>query len=70
MNTPLFLSVIEAARHIGVGRTYLYTLISSGAIRSVRTGRRRLVCTESLRQWAANMSADGLKAAQKDGGAL
>ena len=41
----------EAARIAGVGRTTLYEAISSGALRSIKIGKRRLVAVEALRSW-------------------
>lgn len=41
----------EAARIAGVGRTTLYQAISSGALRSIKIGKRRLVAVEALRSW-------------------
>lgn len=40
---PLLLSVDEAARLLGIGRTVVYRLLSQGNLRSVKVGGRRLV---------------------------
>lgn len=40
---PLALSVLEAARSLGIGRTTMYELLNDGAISSVKIGRRTLV---------------------------
>ena len=40
---PLLLSVDEAARLLGIGRTVVYRLLSQGDLRSVKVGGRRLV---------------------------
>jgi excisionase family DNA binding protein len=45
----LTVSVSDATRILGVGRTHLYQLINSGKIESVQLGRRRLIKTASLR---------------------
>lgn len=45
---PLFVSVIDAARLLGIGRTRLYQLIDNGDVVSVRVGGRRLVSRRSL----------------------
>lgn len=37
------LSVEETAERIGVCRTYMYEILGTGAIRSIKVGRRRLV---------------------------
>lgn len=39
----LLLTVVEAARRLGIGRTLMFELIRSGAVRSVRVGRLRRV---------------------------
>lgn len=36
-------SVIEAAALLGISRTSVYTLLTSGALRSVRVAGRRLI---------------------------
>ena len=45
---PLVLTVEEAAERLGVGRTVMYALVSSGAVESVRIGRLRRVPTDAL----------------------
>jgi excisionase family DNA binding protein len=40
--------VEEAADQLGVGRTLMYALVSSGAVESVRIGRLRRVPTDAL----------------------
>lgn len=37
------MSVPDAARRLGIGRTALYSLLSSGALPSYQIGRRRLL---------------------------
>lgn len=49
----LAVSPAEAARIAGVGRTKLYEALGSGALRSLRIGRRRLITIEALRNWLA-----------------
>lgn len=44
----LSVSVIDACRLLGIGRTKLYELISSQEIQSFSIGRRRLVKVASL----------------------
>ncbi len=48
---PIAVSPNEAARLIGIGRTTLYAALSSGALRSSKIGKRRLVTIDGLRQW-------------------
>ena len=57
----LAVSPAEAARLAGVGRTTLYEAIGSGALRSLKIGKRRLITVESLRNWltaAEQVTAD------------
>lgn len=49
---PLLVSVKEATRVIGLGKTRLYELIDAGTIETVRIGGRRLVKVSSLRRLA------------------
>ena len=47
----LLLSVEDAARLLGVGRTTLFALIADGRIQTVRLGRRRLVVRSGLERF-------------------
>jgi excisionase family DNA binding protein len=38
---PLVLTIDQAAERLGVGRTIMYALVSSGAVESVKIGRLR-----------------------------
>ncbi|MDP5281409.1 helix-turn-helix domain-containing protein [Sphingomonas sp. DG1-23] len=42
------MSVSDACRHIGIGRTKLYQLISSNSLDVVKIGRRTLILTASI----------------------
>ncbi len=44
----------EAAQTLGVGRTFLYSLLASGRIESIKLGRRRLIPTEALDRFVAD----------------
>ena len=44
----------EAARLSGLGRTTLYEAIGSGALRSLKIGKRRLITIEALKEWLAS----------------
>lgn len=46
--TPLLLSLNDAARSIGVCRATFYDLLNQGLIKSVKIGTRRLIVQESL----------------------
>jgi len=44
----LYVSVAEACRLVGLGRTTMYELIGAGRIESITIGRRRLINSASL----------------------
>jgi excisionase family DNA binding protein len=46
------LSVDQAARALGIGRTALYLEIGAGHVRSVKVGRRRLVPSSAISELA------------------
>jgi len=45
------LSVDEAARHLGIGRSALYNELAAGRLRSLKVGRRRLVPSGALAEY-------------------
>lgn len=47
---PICVRVNDAARMIGVGRTKLYELISSGELETVKIGKATRITTASLRK--------------------
>jgi excisionase family DNA binding protein len=49
------LSVQEAAGALGISRSLVYELLSSGALRSTKIGRRRLVPREALEAFVADL---------------
>jgi excisionase family DNA binding protein len=53
----LAVSVAEAGRLIGVGRTRLYAEIASGGIKTFKVGRRRLIRVQILEEWIASREA-------------
>ncbi|WP_436787912.1 helix-turn-helix domain-containing protein [Yinghuangia sp. YIM S10712] len=61
--TLVLLTVVEAARRLGVGRTTMYALIASGQITSVVIGRLRRVPAEALPAYVASLVADQALAA-------
>ncbi len=59
--TPLFLSVPEAARRLGVGQTTVWiALIREGKLPVVRIGRRTLVSVRALEEFAASLTTANL----------
>lgn len=51
--TLVALTVEEAARRLGVGRTTMYALLASGEIPSVTIGRLRRIPAEALNEYVA-----------------
>jgi excisionase family DNA binding protein len=47
------LSIEQAARTLGIGRTALYSEIGAGRIRSVKIGRRRLIPSSAISEVAS-----------------
>jgi excisionase family DNA binding protein len=43
MDEALLVNPRAAARILGIGRDYLYGLLRSGELRSIRVGRKRLI---------------------------
>ena len=52
--TLVALTVEEAARRIGIGRTKMYEYVSSGEIPSVTIGRLRRIPAEAVRGFLTN----------------
>ena len=52
------ISVNEAARVIGVSRSYAYELVASGHLASIRLGRRVLVPVSAIDDLIAQCRAD------------
>ena len=48
----------EAAEALGIGRSTAFALVSSGELPSVRVGKRRLVPTAALREYAERLIAE------------
>lgn len=46
---PLAISVNDAAKALGVGRTTIYVLIKSKDLETVKIGRRTLIKMDSIR---------------------
>ena len=49
--TPLVLTIEQAAKRLGIGRTLMYALVSSGEIESVTIGRLRRIPVECLTEY-------------------
>jgi hypothetical protein len=49
--TPYAVSIADAVKIVGLGRTSLYAAIAAGKIKTRKSGRRTLVETSALRQF-------------------
>ncbi|GIE96679.1 helix-turn-helix domain-containing protein [Paractinoplanes rishiriensis] len=49
--TPLVLTVEQAANRLGIGRTLMYALVTSGEIESVTIGRLRRIPAECVTEY-------------------
>lgn len=47
---PITVTIAEAQRRSGIGRTMLYELIKQNELESIRIGRRRLIVFASLKE--------------------
>lgn len=55
--TPLLLTVVEAARLLGVGRSTAYELLASGELESVHIGRSRRIPVAAVESYVAGLRA-------------
>ncbi|HEU5161140.1 MAG TPA: helix-turn-helix domain-containing protein [Streptosporangiaceae bacterium] len=55
--TRLLLTTEEAAERLGIGRTKMVRLVSSGAVESVKIGRLRRIPAECLSEFVAQLRA-------------
>ncbi len=66
---PLYVSIPEAATMAGISRSFIYEVLATNGIRSIKVGRRRLVEVESIKQWQASFAAnEGLQGPVVNGG--
>ncbi len=57
---PLAVSIGDAAKLGGIGRTMLYAELAAGrGPRTFRINRRRLILVEDLREWLRDRAASG-----------
>ena len=54
MTEPLAVSIPEAARLSGCGRSTLYAEISRGNLKIRKVGRRTIIAMDDLRAWLAS----------------
>ena len=58
MNEALLLTPVQAARALGIGRSSLYELLRTGALRSVHIGRSRRIPDKALHDFIAALEVD------------
>jgi excisionase family DNA binding protein len=55
---PLLVSVESGAAALGIGRTQMFRLLRSGDVESLKIGARRLIPTDSLREYVARQRGE------------
>ena len=58
-NLPLAVSIADAAKLSGLGRSSIYNAINSGALKVRKAGRRSIVTTTDLRAFIDAMPSGG-----------
>lgn len=53
---PIYVSIPEAMRLLGIGRTKLYELVRYGDIARVHIGSKSLILVESIERYAASLN--------------
>ena len=56
-DAPLAISIVDAARAAGVGRSTIYENINSGALKARKAGRRTLILRADLQAWLDSFPA-------------
>ncbi len=54
---PIAVRPAEAARALGLSRTALYSILSTGELESIKVGSSRLIPVEGLRKFVAERRA-------------
>jgi excisionase family DNA binding protein len=62
ISTAVLLTVEEAAQRLSIGRTTMYSLVSTGAIQTVTIGRLRRVPSECIEEYVLNLRTNGQSA--------
>jgi excisionase family DNA binding protein len=55
---PYLVSLDEAARRLGLGKTSVYGLVRAGRLKTVKVGKRHLVPTASLDAYVSSLTND------------
>ena len=53
--TQICVTPEEAAKRLAIGRTFVYELLASGRLESIKLGRRRLIPAEALESLVAEL---------------
>ena len=61
----LAMSVADAVRYSGIGRTSLYELMGAGKIEHRKAGSRTLILAESLRSYIASLPPADIRTGQR-----
>ena len=56
---PLTISVAEAVRMVGLGRTSLYAAIATGKLNTRKAGRRTLIEVAELKRFVSTLPPSG-----------
>lgn len=62
-NLPLAVSIADAAKLSGLGRSSIYNAINSGALKVRKAGRRSIIATADLNAWIDAMPSGGSRRA-------
>lgn len=54
------ISIEEAVKFTGIGRSKLYQAMASGELPSFKFGKRRLIRREAVSAWLARLEADSI----------
>lgn len=58
LTAPTLYSVEEAADVLGIGRTYMFHLLATGAVESFKIGKRRKISREALDAFVKKLLAE------------
>lgn len=61
----MLVTLDEAGESLTVSRSMIYKLLNSGELVSAKIGRRSLVTAESVREYAARVSGEGIPAGSR-----
>lgn len=59
--TPILLSIPDACRTLGIGKSKIYELIADGALTARKIGKKTLVPAADLERFAAGLPAASTK---------